>query len=90
MAVANEVPAGNWPVFQHLSNCTSSNNARSVVKGEPFEAKYTADSGYTLRAENAKVLMDNKDITLNAYFAGRVNIPSVTGKLIITITAVKQ
>lgn len=74
-------------VTNNLSNCTTSNNKRSAVNGEGYVATITADSGYTLDGATVQITMGGADVS-QYYSNGTINIPSVTGNIVITATAV--
>lgn len=69
-----------------LSHVSSSNTATSAEGGSRYTTTLTAASNYTLNT--VKVLMGGVDITSTAYSSGTVSIPSVTGNIVITATAV--
>ena len=76
-----------WAVTNTLSHCSTSNNSASVTKNGSYSATITAASGYTLTGASVSVTMGGNDITSTAYNNGTISIASVTGALVITITA---
>lgn len=77
-----------WPVTNTLTHCSSSNNATSVEKDGSYSATITAESGYTLTGATVSITMGGTDITSTAYSSGTISIASVTGALVISVTAV--
>lgn len=69
-----------------LSNATSSNTATSAEMNRAYETTVAAAEGYTISA--VSVTMGGTDITATAYTAatGKIEIPKVTGNLVITVT----
>lgn len=80
--------AGVYAVTNTLTGCTSSNAATTATEGEAYTATITADSGYTLTGATVSVTMGGTDITASAYSGGTISIASVTGAVVITVTAV--
>lgn len=76
-----------WPVTNTLTHCSSSNTAGSVVKGEAYSATITASVGYTLTGATVSITMGGSDITSTAYSNGTISIDSVTGALVISVSA---
>ena len=70
-----------------LSHVVTDNEATSIEDGAAYTATLTADTGYTLGT--VTVTMGGVDITNTAYTDGHISIPSVTGNIVITATAVK-
>lgn len=70
-----------------LTGATIDNPATSVEDGYVYTATITPNSGFTINS--ATVTMGGTDITTTAYNNGIINIPSVTGNVVITITASK-
>lgn len=73
-----------YTVTNNLSNASTSNSATSVKEGTSYSATITASSGYRLKS--VTVIMGGVDITNTAYSNGRINISSVTGNIVITVT----
>ena len=76
-----------WSVTNTLSHCTTSNSAQSVTKNASYSATITADTDYTLTGAPVVITMGGVDITSTAYSNGTISIASVTGSLVISITA---
>lgn len=75
-------------ITNELNGCTNSNSDSSAAEGDSYSATITAESGYTMAGAAVVIIMGGVDITSTAYSGGTVSIPSLTGNLIITITAV--
>jgi hypothetical protein len=73
-------------VAQNLTHCSSSYSRDVAEVGVTFTATLTADTGYTLKT--VTITMGGEDMS-QYYSGGTINIPSVTGNIIITATAVE-
>ena len=69
-----------------LSHVSSSNSQTTVEVGDSYTTTLTASTNYTLNS--VSVTMGGVDITSTSYSSGTVSIPSVTGNIVITATAV--
>lgn len=76
-----------WKVTNTLTHCSSSNSAESVTKNGSYSATITASVGYTLTGATVSITMGGTDITASAYNNGTISIASVTGALVISISA---
>lgn len=85
-ALESALDSGDLSVSLTLSQVSSSNTATTVGYGESYTTTLTASTGYTLNT--VSVTMGGVDITSTAYSSGTVSIPSVTGGIVITATAV--
>lgn len=79
--------AGTYSITNNLTNCTNSNGASTVVEGENYSGTITANSGYTMTGATVSIMMGGTDITSAAYNNGMISIASVTGNVVIVITA---
>lgn len=92
--VTDSVWTGTETVLLHkatanLTHCTSNNTKKSVIDGQGYAATLTADAGYTLDGATISITMGGMD--MSAYYKnGVIAIPSVTGDIEITITAVES
>ena len=76
-------------VTVNLTHCTSNNVKKVVIDGQGYAATLTADAGYTLDGATISITMGGVD--MSAYYKnGVISIPSVTGNIEITITAVES
>lgn len=80
-------PDNMWFITNILTGCTTSNNATSILKNNSYVATITANQGYTLNGATVNILMGGNDVTNLYYSSGSINIPNVTGDLVITVTA---
>lgn len=76
-----------YSVTNNLTNCTTNNSATQVGINESYTATITANSGYKLDGATVSVKMAGTDITSTAYNNGVINIPTVTGVIVIQIAA---
>jgi hypothetical protein len=79
-----------YTVTNALTNAANSNSAETVAEYSSYTANLTANSGYTLDGAVVTVTMGGTDVTANVYAGGVVNIPSVTGNVVITVTAAEK
>ena len=77
-----------YTVTNTLTHAETESTVTKVLSGKGFEALYTASTGYTLTGATVSVTMGGSDITASAYDDGKVTIGSVTGNIVVTITAV--
>lgn len=76
-------------VTNNLTHCTTSNSANTAEAGSAYIATITADDGYTL--DGATVTITMGGINVSQYYSnGAINIPSVTGDVVISVTAVES
>ena len=76
-------------VTMNLTKCTSDNRKVAVIDGQGYAATLTADTGYTLDGAPVTITMGGVDMS-TFYKDGIIAIPSVTGDLEITVTAVES
>ena len=77
-----------YTVTNNLTGCSNSNNAASVTEGDSYSGTISASAGYTMTGATVSITMGGADITGTAYSNGTISIASVTGALVITVTAV--
>lgn len=77
-----------YSVNAALTNVTLTGGATSVEKGLPYTATLSIASGYEWGT--VEITMGGTDITNSVYSNGAINIPSVTGNVVITATAQKK
>lgn len=78
-----------YTITRNLTNCTSSSEVTSIDEGSAYTETITANNGYTLTGATVSVTMGGADIT-SSYFNGVLNISSVTGNIVITVSAVQE
>jgi hypothetical protein len=74
-----------YSVIKELTNCTISNNITKVVHGGSYSTTITANSGYKI--SSAFATMGGQVVTVNN---GVINIPNVTGDIVINAVAVED
>ena len=72
----------NYRITNNLTNCTNSNTASSVLKNKSYAGSIVSNEGYNLYS--IVVTMDEADITASSVSGNAINIPKVTGDVIIT------
>lgn len=75
-----------YMIQNNLTNVSTDNQLYYITKQEPYKATLNANAGYVL--DSVIVEMDGIDITESVYENGVINIPSVTGNVIITAIAI--
>lgn len=83
-------PDNVWFITNTLTGCVTSNNTTSILKNNSYVATIIATEGYTLDGATVNILMGGNDVTNLYYSSGSINIPNVTGNLVITVTAVSD
>ena len=89
----NESGGGDTPtvktytITNNLTHCSNSNTSTSVNDNSNYAATITPSKDYTLTDASVNITMGGADITSTAYNHGTINITSVTGNVVITITA---
>jgi hypothetical protein len=78
------VTVPSYTITNTLSNITNSNAAQSVDEYHSYVATLTANNGYAIRS--VSITMAGADAS-QYYSNGTINIPSVTGNIVITATA---
>lgn len=74
-----------YTINNMLTNVTNNNIIQTVNSGDNYVATLTANNGFTL--DTVTITMGGIDITSTVYSSGTINIPNVTGNIIITATA---
>lgn len=76
-----------YTIKNKLTNVSTSNATKKVSSGSAYSAVLTADSGFAI--DSVIITMGGNDVS-QYYSSGTINIPSVTGDLVITAVAVEQ
>lgn len=76
-----------YSITRNLTNCSSSSDVVTIVEGSSHTETFTIIDGYTLN--NVTIMMGNTDIS-SKYVDGTLTIESVTGDIVITITAIRE
>lgn len=71
-----------YSVTSTLTNCSISNNTKTVVAGGSYSATITANNGYQIKS--VTVTMGGSAVSVSG---GVINIASVTGNIVITAVA---
>lgn len=77
-----------YSVTTNLTNVVITGDTMSVEEKQPYTATLTIPDTYEWKT--VKITMGGIDITNSAYGNGVINIPSVTGNVVITATAEKK
>lgn len=82
-------PIISWLIYEYYTNVTSDIPANFVIDGEALSFQLTADEGYAI--DSVSVIMGDDDITEDVYDSqdNTIAIPSVTGDVTVTATAVE-
>lgn len=72
----------DYNITTSLTNCTINNSAKTVKKGSSYKAVITPNASYTLNSVTCTMGGATQTVT-----NGQINIPSVTGNIVITATA---
>lgn len=91
-ATATEIPAATpvYAITNNLLHATSDNAAVSAEENTAYTATLTADTDYTLDGATVTVTMGGTDVTAEVYADGVINIPAVTGDVVIAVVAVEE
>lgn len=73
-------------VTLNLTNCESSNASTSIIEGRTYSTILTASPGYSMDEAIVSATMGGEVVT-GFYNNGTINIPNVTGDIVITATA---
>ena len=74
-----------FTITNNLTNCSSSNNATNITSNNSYSSTITASEGCTMKS--LIVTMGGTDITNSAVDGYVINIPNVTGNIVITAQA---
>lgn len=89
VAVKKVAEVTSYTITNNLANCVNSNKATSANSGSSYSATITMNSGYELM--NISITMGGTNVTSNVYKYqdgnAVINIPSVTGDVVITAQA---
>lgn len=76
-----------YSVTKTLTNCSIDNSKKAVIEGEGYGATIIPFVGYTLAGATVSITMGGVDMS-TYYSEGKIAIPSVTGDIVIKVTAV--
>ena len=77
-----------YNIVNNLTNCTTNNTMTTISKGAMYSSTITVNNGYTLGS--IVVEMGGEDISSSVVVGNNINIPNVTGNIVITVTATKE
>ena len=80
-----ESSISSYTIVRNLINCSISNTSSTVNKGASYSAIISVNNGYVL--SNITVTMGGNDISSTVVNGNNINIPNVTGDIVITATA---
>lgn len=86
--VAKEKEIVKYSITRNLTNCTSSSSVTEIIEGESYTETFTPSIEYSLLSPNISITMGGVDIS-NCYNNRVLNIPSVTGDIVINIEGAK-
>lgn len=75
-----------YTITENLTGCTSSNTAVNVIEDEVYADTFKSTLGYTLEGATVSITMGGVDVS-HYYSNGTLNIPSVTGDIVVNIIA---
>ena len=84
IATASVSTPTTYTVTNNLSHCSTSNASNTVNKNGSYNATISVNNGYTL--SSIVVTMGGTDITSQVVSGNSINIASVTGDVVITVT----
>lgn len=76
-----------FTITRNLTNCMSTKDSTEIVENEPYYEAMIPHDGYTLTNATATVTMGGEDVTSSVYYDGIINIPRVTGDIVINVVA---
>ena len=76
-----------YTITNNLTNCSNSNSVIRIEKNSSYTGTITANNRYTLIGATVTITMGGVDITSTVYSEGNINIESVIGDVVITISA---
>lgn len=77
---------GYYTIANNLTGCTTNNSATTIQEDTSYTAIITVSAGYTLSGATVTITMGGNILT-GAFSNGTINIPNVTGDLVITVVA---
>ena len=88
--VIAEIPLGStvptvtkYSITNTLSNATNSNSVTELEENQSYTATITANEGYDINS--VIITMGGTNITDSVYNDGNINIPNITGDVVITV-----
>ena len=78
-----------YNVTNHLTNCSTSNQAATIKSDQTYTATITPISNYEIKNNNVLIKVGGVNVTSTAYKNGVITITKPDGDIEITITATK-
>lgn len=75
-------------ITYNLTNCISTSSVTSVESNKPYSTNLATQTGYTITS--VTVTMGGQDVTAGVVSGGSIQIPQVTGDVVITAVATKE
>lgn len=88
-ALDSTEPEETYSIALYLSNCTSSNTATTIKKGEPYTTTITANSGYKISNVVCRMGGIQQKVESGDY-SRVITLASVTGDISITVVTAKE
>lgn len=79
--VVSDNPTVTYTITNNLTNLKNSNSATSIEGGSSYTATISANSGYKI--DTVSVTMGGTNVTNGCYSNGQINIPNVSGDIVI-------
>lgn len=77
-----------YTITNNLTNATNSNTNTNTMEGVSYIATITPNEGFLI--SEVTVMMNGVDVTSSVYSNGEINILSVSGDIVITVTTKEQ
>ena len=87
-AIESLTPITKYSITNNLTNAETNNPATTINENSGYIATITANTGYKI--DTVTVTMGGIDVTSSVYTNGNINIASVTGDIVITVTTVRS
>lgn len=85
-----DTPVGAaYSIRRNITNATGFDDSETIAEGDELLECYISNDECTMNGATATVTMGGEDITSTAWDNGVVNIPEVTGDVVIDVSAVK-
>ena len=82
-SITIDISKKTYGIVNNLNNATTNNISGNIEEGSSYSATITANIGYTI--SSITVTMNGADITSSAVNGNNINIPNVTGNIVITV-----
>lgn len=82
-SITIDISKKTYSIVNNLNNATTNNISGNIEEGSSYSAIITANIGYEI--SSITVTMGGTDITSSAVNGNNINIPNVTGNIVITV-----